>query len=148
MIIVGYHFTTTENYRKIRKEGLIPYPIVRAEMRDPKSDFLSVVKEGIFIWLNNQKRLDRKLNISYQSQKPGKKSIVCLQVEVDENDILKQKGDDILYITHSWKTRKLEQIPLKEQLAVLAMKPIKPENIKLLRRFPRDEDILWIKSKQ
>jgi hypothetical protein len=133
-ILIGYHYTSIENWAKIRKEGLRPYlidrPAIREYVRDPVY--------GIWTWLYRLKGLSHIGSILFQMGTKGTMQVVQLRYRFNENDRLSpdNQPDKIIQLPHDgwigilpYHTRKTEET------AVIVTKTIPPEDIDLLDTF-------------
>ncbi len=122
---IGYHYTTLENYKKIKKEGLIPYPITHPDFKNFDK------RKAIFIW---KKRLIKDAHVGsifYQMAK-NKKEVVLLKLKLDEAGC-KDKNGDSFNLSHDGMMDKLKYH--NHEKAILYFKTIQPKDIQLIGRY-------------
>lgn len=133
----GYHYTSIENWAKIRKEGLKPYVIDRvslnAYMKNPPV-------KGIWTWKHKQEGLSHIGSILYQMGTKATMQVVLLMYEYDENDILRSDLPEYkgmwIELPHDGHIGNLQYHTSKEQeTAIILTKAISPFNIDLLCKY-------------
>lgn len=122
----GYHFTSYDNWVKIKKEGLKAYLI---------NDHLALTEifpggiKGIWLWKKCPKTLERLYWAIFQFSKKKTPEIVLLEVEYDPDCTLSNG----MHINHDMKLGNLEFDDSPESIIVI--KDIGPGNIKLLKMW-------------
>lgn len=121
----GYHYTSYSLWLKIKKEGLIPYSISKPELRP----YFPEPVMGIWTWINNPEGESHTGAIVFQMGTKQDTRIVKLKYSYDDKDVLFFKEREIRLphtgIIGSWNYH-------EEELAVIVLKPIQPENIELV----------------
>lgn len=80
--MIGYHYTSVENYERIRIEGLAPYWIKKKDLELWFSDGI----HGIWLWKNDLSGTDHLGSILWQLVTKASTRIVKLRVEYEEVD--------------------------------------------------------------
>lgn len=130
---VGYHFTSKSNWDTIKYEGLQCYNISeekRINLRQKGVD----CEKGIWLW---ERKLDARETLGcciYQFERKGDLEIVELEIN------FKYIDTNILFFNNKYISIKHNYYECKNNLhddtpAVLAIKNIKPEEIKLVRVY-------------
>ncbi len=81
-----YHYTSFSNWKKIRKEGLVPQELHHVELDElyyPDSP-----PPGIWLWKNTLKGVAHTGSVIYQVVTKNDSKVVLLRVEVDKEDLL------------------------------------------------------------
>ncbi len=124
-----YHYTSIENWKKIKKQGLIKYPIKQIEKN----------LKGIFLWKNRLKGKAHAGSIIWQMATKNSEEVVLLEVicdkkgfEVDKKYEGYNKGDGIS-ISHEGEIGNL-RYHYKEK-GIIYFKNIPIKDIKLLKIY-------------
>lgn len=86
----GYHYTSKENWEKIKKEGLIPQLIYKKEV-----DEYCPGAKAVWIWEKKLKGDEHLGTLLFQLQKTKKTKIVVLMVKYNDYDRLSFEGTPI-----------------------------------------------------
>lgn len=126
--MIGYHYTSAENYEKIKAEGLLPYWIRK---KDLEAYFENGI-HGIWLWKNNLSGTDHLGSVLWQLMTKASTNIVKLRVEYEEEDQYMWHGY-IVEIEHDgrlgvWNYH--DRVP-----AVVIGKPIPPDRITLVAEY-------------
>ena len=128
--LIGYHYTSLSNWKKIKEMGLRPTPITNTSF---VSCFGSATVNGNWIW---KRRLPRKAhigNIIYQMSSKGVEDVVLLKVTYTSNDIL-PFNSYIKSITFNGNLGGLIYAHLKD-IYVILDKPIPPSQIEHINTY-------------
>jgi hypothetical protein len=87
----GYHYTSWENWQKIKREGLKPYDVSRPEF----AGYFKKVR-GVFTWKRKLTGVEHYGSIAYQAHMRGTLKIVELRFRYSNAQILKYKGSNML----------------------------------------------------
>ena len=124
-----YHYTSIENWKKIKKEGLIKYPIEKIYKN----------LKGIFLWRNKQKGKAHAGSIIWQMGTKNSEEVVLLEIncekegfEVDQ-DYGNYKKGDTLVIDHTGEMEKL--VYHQKEKGIIYFRNIPINKIKLLRIY-------------
>lgn len=131
---IGYHYTSVENWSKIRKEGLKPYEIDRPALRM----IFNRPIMGIWTWLRRQSGLSHVGSILYQIGDKGTNEVVLLTYEYNEDDKLSPDGqpDKVVELPHDgWIGNLQYHRGLEQERAVIVTKAIPKRKIDLLDTF-------------
>lgn len=124
---VGYHYTSWTNWEKIKKEGLIPYPMTNHEVTRVVGNGL----KGIWIW---QERLDPLAHagaILHQLAMKADPKVVRLSVRFDWWTDTLFEGPLMVSVGHDGTIEKFQYHWNGKHKAVIVTKPIPPERIEL-----------------
>ncbi len=83
--MIGYHYTSFENWQHIRETGLKPYAIHHPEIVNAYSNMAQQLK-GIWIWTSKLQGLDHAGAVIFQAGTKASAHIVQLSVEYDDAD--------------------------------------------------------------
>jgi hypothetical protein len=89
--MVFYHYTSSENYRKIQGEGLVPYWIKKADLESFFPDGIF----GIWLWQSDLSGKEHVGSVLWQLMTKASTEVVKLKVEYDESELFKLYGVDI-----------------------------------------------------
>jgi hypothetical protein len=126
--MVGYHYTSAENYEKIKVKGLLPYWIKKREL---ESWFPSGI-HGIWIWKHDLSGNDHVGSILWQLMTKSSTTIVKLRVEYDESQRFCFHGIPV-EIDHDGRLGEWvyhDRIP-----AIVLVEPVPPERIALVGTY-------------
>ena len=90
---IGYHYTSLKCWKKIRREGLIPYRIRNLELYDHIG---SAETTGIWIWQERFYGLPHIGSIIYQMAHKNETDAVLLAVVYNPNRILRVEAGDVV----------------------------------------------------
>lgn len=129
--MIGFHYTSLSNYKKIQKQGMKPYLIDKPELN---CHFKEKVR-GIWIWCDEQVGVSEFGTLIFQLSTKCDLTIVKLEIDYDEEHLLvpENKMKDI-NITHYGAVGQW-QYHQGEERAVISVKPIDKDKIKLLKTF-------------
>ena len=132
--MIGYHYTTIENWRKIKREGLRPYMIRREELKEKLG---TDVVEGIWIW---QKRLSGVYHVGsilYQMAVKSSYEAVLLKVKFDKRFILRatHNGESVVVSLNHYGWFEHLRFHNGEQKAYIIMAEIPKKNIKRIGAY-------------
>lgn len=127
--MIGYHYTSWQNWLKIKKKGLQPYLIDKPEIKCYYPNGLY----GIWIWKNRLLDKEHIGSILWQIYTKCSFEIVELKVVYSINDLYKDEKYCFDAITHTgdirgWKYH--ENVPV-----IILGKPVLPSNIKLVKKY-------------
>ena len=129
MVKKYYHYTSLENWKRIKKEGLIPYAMER----------IAENLKGIFLWRRMLKGVSHAGAIIYQMGTKRIEKVVLLEIEcnkkgfeLSENYGDYKQGDNII-VYHQGKIENLDYH--RNEKGILYFKKIPTKNIKLIRIF-------------
>lgn len=133
MNMIGYHYTSLENWQKIQKEGLRPYIIHKPYLFQHIG---SEKTEGVWVWIDQLEGLSHIGSILYQNATKNTLQVVYLKVVYDDDDCLSPTGKPTKLITlpHTGWIGKLDYHNGSE-VAVIVTKTILPGQIKLLQTY-------------
>jgi hypothetical protein len=126
--MIGYHYTSSENYEKIRNEGLAPYWIRKKDLELWFSEGI----HGIWLWKNDLTDTDHLGSILWQLMTKASTNIVKLRVEYEEVDQYVQYGYPV-EILHDGKLGVWDyhhRVP-----AVILGKPVPPARIAMVAKY-------------
>jgi hypothetical protein len=126
--MIGYHYTSAENYEKIRTEGLAPYWIKK---KDLEAYFEGGI-HGIWLWKNDLSGNDHLGSVLWQLMTKASTNIVKLRVEYEEADQYVKHGSpvEILHGGRLGVWHYHDRVP-----AVVIGKPIPPERIAVIAKY-------------
>lgn len=133
--MIGYHYTSYDNWLQIQKEGMFPYRIRKPEIQHyfPKKKIM-----GIWIWRERFHGIPHAGSVLYQVAYRATPHVVLLSVEYEPNDILKYQWPDGRWgdvcINHDGHIEKWIYHTGKEE-SVLVTVPIPPSKIHLVRDY-------------
>lgn len=129
--MIGYHYTTYSNWKRIKKEGLIPYKIQREELLPY---FKRGIAHGIWVWTKKLKSIAHVGAILYQMTMKNELKAVLLKVKFNYDDVLSppNSSDDIIALCHHGTIGNLKYHRYREE-AYIITKPIK--DFKLLKVY-------------
>jgi hypothetical protein len=123
-----YHYTSAENYERIKVEGLTPYWIKKADLEAWFPEGLY----GIWLWRDDLSDKEHVGSILWQLMTKASTGVVKLEVEGDESDLYQLYGLNIT-IEHDGRLGKWDyhdKVP-----AVVMTKPIPPSSIKVVGSY-------------
>jgi hypothetical protein len=123
--MIGYHYTTYENWLKIKKEGLIPYDLDREEFED----ILAKRVKGIWVWTRRFRGIDKLGTLMDRLGYKCRTKLVILEVTFNHKDMLHAYNGCRVYTYHTGSIGNL--IYHKKAPSIIIIKRIPPENIKL-----------------
>lgn len=127
--MIGYHYTSFENWKKIRKEGMKPY------LMDHKSipQQIPEGKYAIYVWKRRLRGLDAVGSILHQVGTKGTKRVVLLKLTYTRDDTKSMFGSSMdLYHTGSVGELKFHKYKTQARLLFHA---IPAENIELVETY-------------
>ena len=86
-----YHYTSADNYEKIKSEGLVPYWINKADLEP----FFHNGIYGVWLWKNDLFGNEHLGSVLWQLMTKNSVNIVKLQVDVEETDLYKLYGVEV-----------------------------------------------------
>jgi len=128
--MIGWHYTTWENWLKIKEEGLKPYPIVKPEF---KATFGTDTMHGVWIWRHRFNGRSHFGSIMYQMAYKDSDDIVILEVDYDEATICAVPQGRIS-LTHTGNINNYNYHDGSEKSWVIAC-CIPPQSIRVFRRY-------------
>lgn len=129
VIDIGYHYTSSENWLKIKDQGLIPYSIKKSEL----DTFFSEPIKGIWVWQELQFGVAHSGSVIFQMGTKGTDKVVLLSVNYLKKSLL-SFNNKALVLNHSSKIENLWYHD-NSQKAVIVVDTIHPKDIKLLETF-------------
>jgi len=127
--MIGYHYTSKKNWLKIQKEGLKKYPIKKDELKPYFPDEL----KAIFCWKGKLGKVSHAGTVLFQVGTKGETEIVQLEIEFNEDDILKSKDGRRVVLFHDGHVGKWNYH--KNDEAFLLTKDLEPKDIKLVEEY-------------
>jgi hypothetical protein len=124
--MIGYHYTSYKNWRRIKWQGLIPYKL--------NNEIQEYVSLGIWIWKHNFKGKNHLGTLLDRAIQQKCFKVVKLEIHYKKEDAFDCKvGDDKLVLDHTgsmekWVYHKCEPV-------VVLIKKIPPKNIKLIKIY-------------
>jgi hypothetical protein len=149
--MVGYHYTSLENYRQIQKHGLEPYKIRKPELEP--YNWTGTVK-GVWVWQQDLTDVSEAGTVIFQATSKNTTEVVKLRVEFDGSDRLRggesaltalhkgSLGDDVVYHTHEPAWIVLKKIPSKNITLVKTFDLLKLYGIQEAPVEPFDTDFI------
>lgn len=134
--MIGYHYTSFDNWQKIKTEGLSPYVFYKPETADiiPEGKFF-----GVWIWRRRFRGMSHVGSIMYQVSTKKTPKIVLLKVRYRKEDRMANPyGEGIVSISHTGTFGEFAFHTGVEKSYVI-VKPIPPEQIKLLEVYDVDK---------
>jgi len=123
--VVGYHYTSLENYRRIQHEGLKLYPL--------RKEFHQWVTQGIWLYTEQQDRLSHLGCVAWQCRTKGTKDVVLLQVKYIYKDRVTPDGKHTFTVKHDLFDKYPTKIFLHRQAsATVIFRPVPSNRVKLL----------------
>lgn len=122
--MIGYHYTSFENWQFIKKEGLIPYPCLNSTMVEQ-----GIVVMGIWLWVKKPVGLSHFGNVLYEASDKGVDRVVCLKVKYNPLNEAKHEGRKLV-IRHLGTINKL--VYHRDALSFINATKIPVENIELI----------------
>ena len=128
--MIGWHYTSYENWLKIQTEGLRPYPISKPDLARFYPDATVM---GIWAWIDRPVGLAHAGNCVYQMATKGVSKVVMLKVRYDKKDTVGPGGFHLLFHHDGH----IEQLVYHDgsQTAYVVGVPIPPEDIELVEVF-------------
>ena len=126
--MIFYHYTSAENYEKIKVEGLIPYWIKKADLEP----FFPEGIYGIWLWRKNLSGQEHTGSVLWQLMTKASTNVVKLEVEGEEENLYQLYGTNIT-IQHDGRLGRWYYHDAVS--AVVMPKPIPPSNIKLVGAY-------------
>ncbi len=122
----GYHYTSLENWNRIKNEGIQLYEISKPCF-EKDLGFSSI--QGIWVWRNNPQGMSHVGSIIYQISKKGCYEVVKLRLTFPVKDVFRvTHGKVILY--HKGELEALTYHDREE--AEIVIEPIQPKRIELM----------------
>jgi hypothetical protein len=87
--MIGYHYTSLENYRHIRSEGLRPYTIEKPDLATLGPLF------GVWVWSRPLVGDEHVGSILWQTMTKNTTQVVQLSVEYDSGSLLFRDGQPV-----------------------------------------------------
>lgn len=134
--MTGYHFTSWRNWESIKKNGLKPYPINKTELLE----YFDTMPIGIWVWEYPPVNESELGSVIFQLASKGQTKIVKLAIEYENDDLLYADIDGWPKKIHLYHDGELSfEGPgwtyHKGQEAVIIIKPVPLQNIKLLKTY-------------
>ena len=143
--MVGYHYTSEENWVKIREQGLRPYIL--------REDIVEDGIPGIWLYIERQRGLSHAGCILFQIDRRRSLNVVELAIEYDKA-ITTRSGWHNLPVSHEGTindgTGRFIAVYHRAAQATIAWRPIAPERIQLLglyrfgEAWPQTDEIMSI----
>ena len=132
-MFTGYHYTSLECWRKIEKDGLVPYTIKRPILEQYIGTESAV---GVWVWLEKLTGISHAGSIIYQMAMKGVQEVVLLELDYDQDDCLTPEADTYKYLVlpHNGTIENLEYHKGGDR-AVIVTKTIPTEQIKLIGQY-------------
>ena len=130
MQMIGYHYTSENNWNVIQKEGLKPY---RVESLVKVSGPFKVPDTGIWLYAERQRGLSHLGCILWQAVTKKTENIVLLEVTHNKNQVLNHSELGTVEIEHDldWKGFMFhEKTPVH-----IVLDTVHPKNIKVVGRY-------------
>lgn len=129
--MIGYHYTTWENWEKIREEGLIPYEIRKPELLE----YFPNYPIAIFVWEKKLKGQEHIGSVLYQATMKKCMRIVELEIRYTKEDMLTHTDPVFKWKRNVklWHRGKIGQWKYHNKVpSILVGNTILPENIRLV----------------
>lgn len=129
--MTGYHYTTLKNWKKIKKEGLLPHEFA-PWILESIGAYGGHLRQGVWLWKEKPKGESHIGNIIYQLAKGEDTSIVLLSVRYAQKDLYTVMGA-IVNLIHrgvigEWNYH-------TEDKAVIIPFGIPPNRVRLLKTY-------------
>lgn len=132
--MIGFHYTSFDNWLNIQKNGMKPYPIRNVDF----TEFFGVKrKKGIWVWEEPQEGLAHFGSVIYQVSSKASLKIVRLALEYDfDRDVLKSPWSDeqSFLLSHTGNIGNLDYHD-GTQKARLLVNPVPTEKIWLVDEY-------------
>ena len=129
--MVGYHYTTANNWRKIKSLGLIPYEIKKEEFKS--YGFKNGSCTGIWVWTSRMYGKAHIGSLLWQIATKDAFNVVLLKVNYNRNDIV-QFGTFGRILQHSGAVENFVYHDGTQE-SVLVTKPILPIDITVVKKY-------------
>lgn len=133
--MIGYHYTSQENWEKIKNEGLTPYLITNMEIYHGLHSMLHEQFDkifGIWVWEREQDPLSHMGNVIRAAVVHGATRTVLLKVKFPDSAILRVKGRRI-HMVHEGSIEKL--VYHKDEGAYILSEPVPSDKIEMMQSF-------------
>jgi hypothetical protein len=129
----GYHYTSLENWEKIKHKGLVPYSIYKEEL---ESYFAGGIVNGVWLWLDRLGGLAHAGEVLYHIAQKSTFQIVHLEVDYEEGEELHQPGfpNRRIVLHHKGNIGNLK-FHNGDQTAIIIPKFISIERVELIEEF-------------
>jgi len=129
--MIGYHYTSLDNWRVIKKQGLVPYDIIKPELFEicPYG-----ACRGIWLWKFRLYGVSHAGSVLFQMAKKGVTKVVMLKVKYELKNCLYGVVDGVsgyAELAHSGTFDNLKFHNNTEK-ARIVIRPISPDKIKLI----------------
>jgi len=124
--MITYHYTSFSNWKKIRKQGLVPYEIRHAELFIIFGEY----PLGVWLWKNKPRGVAHTGGVLYQLATKNETKIVLLRVSIDESGILLSPDGRNIKMTHDGHIDAFQYH--KHERSVIYTDFIPPEDIELV----------------
>lgn len=123
-----YHYTSKNNWEKIKIFGFQPYVISKPEL----DSFFPGGVNGVWLWKNKPTGHSNMGCILFQFATKSETDIVLLEVEIDEGNLL-HFGDRLVELPHTGSIGNYQYHEAEK--GVIYTSTISPNKIKLLKTF-------------
>lgn len=130
--MTGWHYTSYENWLKIKKTGLIPYHIPYDKFGGYFPDGVA----GIWTWYEELTGKSEVGTIIWQVATKQCERVVKLKYEFDADELLEYNGGEFR-LPHTGEIG--NYVYHKDELARIIIKTIPPERIELVQVFKMEE---------
>jgi len=132
--MIGYHYTSVENYRQIRENGLVPYyvPAAKFAARFDINPFPDGVY-GVWLWDHEPTGVAEFGNLIWQLSTKESTTIVKLRVSYHKDDRLESADGELIKMYHDGNIGKFQYH--EDETARIITRTIPPTNITLVRTF-------------
>ncbi len=94
--MIGYHYTSYSNWKKIKKEGLIPYILDNPELRRV---FGKKVR-GVWLWPKRLKGISHSGSIIFQVSSKNTGTVVLLKLKYNKKNLLCSYNGEKVVLYH------------------------------------------------
>lgn len=122
----AFHYTPSENWERIKRDGLQLQLIKRDEL----SRYFPEGVNGIYLWEEDPIGMPHVANIIFQLYSKGCTKIV--KIEIARYEILRYRGDRV-FLNHKFEIGAFEY--KNEETAVIAVNPIPASDIRFIREY-------------
>jgi len=134
--MIGYHYTSYDDWLQIKKDGLVPYLIYKPELQ---KYFPNQAIMGIWVWKQRFHGAPHAGSVLHQVAFKATPHVVLLSVDYSPNDILKYQWPETkewgeVNLTHDGNIEQWIYHTGKEE-SVIVTKRISPSHIKLLKEY-------------
>ena len=124
--MITYHYTSFSNWKKIKKEGLVPYEIKHDELFIVFGEY----PMGIWLWKNKPRGIAHTGGVIYQLATKNDTKIVLLRVTIDDWSVLRAPDGRTIKLTHEGHIQEFQYH--KNEKSVICTDFVSPKDIELV----------------